>query len=202
MPVAIKPLSPSAADSFIKREREGSPPFLAAKRLCPDVLRMIVELVGSGLGTAVAGRTVHVALLDVGHLALAVAGGAAGHGFLLAESALPVLSGFNLGIENLNGLAAHVGRNTTAALAASAAVLTPPSCLITPSRVFPRVGDISPDMLTTVSSTLPFAIYSPPAQVFLRVRDFRLVRGQFFLPLILPGLFVLIGLGVINQKRP
>ena len=61
-------------------------------------------------------------LLDIGHLALAVTGGAAGHGFLLAESALPVLAGFNLGIENFNGLAAHVGSDASAALAAFRAV--------------------------------------------------------------------------------
>ena len=64
---------------------------------------MVFELVGGVLAAAVARSAVHVTLNDVRHLALAVAGAALRHGFLLAESALPVLAGLNLGIEDLKG---------------------------------------------------------------------------------------------------
>ena len=63
---------------------------------------MILELVASVHGAAVARSAVHVALHDIRHLALAVAGAALRHGFLLAESALPVLAGLNLGIEDFD----------------------------------------------------------------------------------------------------
>ena len=75
---------------------------------------MVDELVAKVLVAAMARSAVHVALHDVRHLALAVAGAALGDGFLLGQSALPVLTGFDLGIEDFNGLLGNVGSDTAA----------------------------------------------------------------------------------------
>ena len=77
-------------------------------------LRMVHELVLDVVGTAVARSAVHVALHDVGHLALAVAGAALSDGFLLAQSALPILASFDLGIQDLDSLLDDVGSDTAA----------------------------------------------------------------------------------------
>ena len=67
-------------------------------------------------------RAVHVAFLHVGHLFLAVAGGASRDRFLLGICALPIFACVDLGIEYFNGFGAYVCRNTAATFAAFLAV--------------------------------------------------------------------------------
>ena len=83
---------------------------------------MVDELVLDVIAAAMARRAVHVALHDVRHLALAVAGAALGHGFLLGKSALPILASFNLGIEDFDSLLDDVGSDTAATFATLLAV--------------------------------------------------------------------------------
>ena len=75
---------------------------------------MVHELVGDVIGTAMARSAIHVALHDIGHLALAVAGAALGDGFLLGQSALPVLASVDLGVQDFDSLLGDVGGDTAA----------------------------------------------------------------------------------------
>ena len=83
---------------------------------------MVDELVAKVLVAAMARSAVHIALHDVRHLALAVAGTALGDGFLLGQSALPILAGFELGVQDFDSLLGHVGSDTAATFAALLAV--------------------------------------------------------------------------------